>query len=436
VTTSRRRWSAGGAVAGFVGAGLAAVVVVMLAVLVIARRDATAAAVREARDMTVSDGVSRITPALQDQIAAGDPEAVAQLDIAVRERVLSDRIVRVKLWAPDGTVVYSDRRELIGQRFPLDRGEQEVLAVAEPRAELSNLDKPENVYERSFGQLLEVYDGVRTPSGKPLLFEAYLTYASVSADSHRLFVSMVPALLAGLLLLFAVQVPLAWSLARRVERSRRDEERLLRQAVEAAQVERRHIAADLHDGVVQSLVGASLTLTAAADEANRSGVPHVADVVGGAAADLRQGVRDLRSLIVAIVPPKLHDEGLATALADLVSPLESRGVATTLRVDLDGPVPESIETLVYRAAQEAIRNVNRHASATSVDVSVGGGIGCVRLDVRDDGVGFDPSELGDRQAAGHVGLGLLARLAEDAGGRVLVDSSPGSGTRVRLEVPA
>jgi signal transduction histidine kinase len=435
-----RHQSVAASVLAFAAAGLAAVLVIGGVVAWVVRRDATANAISEARDLTISEGRTAVAPILRDGILTGDPAAVAAVDDVVRSRLLSDRVVRVKVWAPDGTILYSDDTSLIGRRFTLGGDEVEALENGAAHAERSDLSAPENVGERSFKELLEVYDGLRTPSGRPVLFEAYLRFSSVSRQVNQTTTSVLPALAAGLALLFLIQIPLAWSLARRVQRARLEEHRLLRRAIEAGEVERRHVAADLHDGVVQSLVGTSLSLSAVAEEAERGGLPAVASRVGAAAADLRQGVRDLRSLIVAIAPPRLHDEGLAAALGDLVSPLAARGIEAGLSIDLPPAgagarlAPET-ETLVYRTAQEALRNVSRHARAHRVDISVFAANGTVHLEVRDDGVGFSPEVLAGRQAAGHVGLHLLSQLADEAGGHLQVEGRPGAGTSVELEVP-
>jgi two-component system NarL family sensor kinase len=92
---------------------------------------------------------------------------------------------------------------------------------------------------------------------------------------------------------------------------------------------------------------------------------------------------------------------------------------------------------VFRTAQEAVRNVLSHARARSVRVSLGRpDTRCVELTVSDDGRGFEPSEVATRARDGHLGVELLARLAEDAGGSLAVESTPGRGTTLRLRVPA
>ena len=111
---------------------------------------------------------------------------------------------------------------------------------------------------------------------------------------------------------------------------------------------------------------------------------------------------------------------------DLLSPLRSRGMETELRIE--GP-PTPPDTLIYRVAREALRNVQAHAKASSVRVIVTPG----RLTVSDDGRGFEPAERARRRDEGHVGLDLLADLVEQEGGRLTIQSEPGKGTTVELE---
>ncbi len=89
------------------------------------------------------------------------------------------------------------------------------------------------------------------------------------------------------------------------------------------------------------------------------------------------------------------------------------------------------EQLLFRATQEALRNVDKHAAASQVRVSLGRAGGGVALEVEDDGAGFDPGHA----AEGHVGLTLLRDLAGEHGGTLSVDSAPGQGARLRLDLP-
>lgn len=431
-----RRITVRSAVAAFVVADLAAVLVIAVVVSVLVGRNATAGAVRDARDLTVAEGKAAVWPLLTDGVVRGDPAALAALDRTVRARVLSDRIVRVKIWSSDGTILYSDEPRLIGMHFGLGADDMRALTTSHPAASVSNLADPENLYERHFNKLLQVYDGLHTASGQPVLFEAYIKFSTVSEQGHRVLVSLLPAMLAGLALLFLAQVPLAWTMARRLEAGRLKEQRLLERALHSADVERRHIAADLHDGPVQSLAGTALSLTAAADQAAKAGLSDIAVTLSVAAGELRQGIRDLRTLIVAIAPPRLHDEGLAAALEDLVSPLRARGVDTAVTVCEDLILPRDIEALAYRTAQEAIRNIGRHApGARRVTVDISQDADRLHVDIGDDGPGFKPGDLDTRPGEGHVGLHLLGELAAEAGGHLYVRTADQAGTQLSLVLP-
>jgi signal transduction histidine kinase len=153
-------------------------------------------------------------------------------------------------------------------------------------------------------------------------------------------------------------------------------------------------------------------------------------VVRQTAADLRRWVRELRSLVVTITPPALHAQGLATSLADLGATLELRGIVTRVSAE-DVVVPEAVESLIYRTAQEAVRNVVRHASASHVWLSLTASP--TILTVRDDGVGLSSGDSPRRR--GSVGLELLTALSEAQGGTLTVTGEPGSGTTLRLEWP-
>jgi signal transduction histidine kinase len=233
-------------------------------------------------------------------------------------------------------------------------------------------------------------------------------------------------MLGALIVLALTQLPLAWRLARRIQRGQVERNRLLTRAVEASEVERRRIARDLHDGVVQDLAAVSYSLAATAEEAPG---PFAAEL-RQAAAETRHGIGQLRSLLVEIYPPELHRAGLEAALADLLGASEARGLETALEVECDRPLDPDTQALFFRVAQEALRNVNKHAGARRVNVTVHGD-GHARLAVEDDGRGFDPDAP---QADGHFGLRILDDIVLEAGGRLGIDSAPGRGTRVSVEV--
>jgi signal transduction histidine kinase len=411
----------------FALSGLLATLVIGLVAVALLRRVGNAEAIRSAKQVTRLAGEGIVAPNLTPGVLAGDPAALRRLDRIVRARVLRDDVVRVKLWTPDGRIVYSDEPRLIGARYPVEPEDREAFEEGRVEAEVSDLSRPENRFERAQRKLLEVYLPIRAPGGRRLRFEAYQRYSSVAASGKRLWLAFVPALLGGLLLLQLVNLPLAHSMVRRLRSAQAQRETLLRRAIESSDLERRRIAADLHDGPVQDLVGVAYELSAQAGRA--SDAEAVAALQGGATR-ARESVRALRALLPEIYPPSLHQAGLAAALGDLATSLSARGVPTT--VSVDAALSEDTERLVFRAAQEALRNAVKHSGASAVHASVRAEDGLAVLEVADDGRGFDPDVVPE----GHFGLRLLGDLARDAGGRLDVTSTPGEGTVVRMEVPA
>jgi signal transduction histidine kinase len=418
----------------FTAAGLVALVVVGVVTSVATRRLGEREAITDARGSAVAKALGVVEPAVTDALLAQDAAAVQAVDRVVRTGVLDGSLVRVKLWQRDGTVLYADETRLIGQRFELGEDEVRSLDTGLIDAEVSRLDRPENVYEAPLGKLLEVYLPIRTPSGAPVLFEAYYRYSLVQESSNRLWRTFAPLTLGALLLLGVVQLPLAWSLARSLRQRHEEREGLLERAVEASDVERRRIASDLHDGAVQDLAGAALSLSAAA---RRDGVATAdRDLLTLSAGQVRAAIKDLRSLIVDLYPPDFDDLDCATALGELLARAAESGLECTL--DTDGVVVEpgrGVSRLVYRACQEALRNVLAHARASSVRVVLASDERSTSLGVTDDGCGFDADTFQARRTEGHMGLVALRGLVSDAGGSLDVESRPGTGTTVTLEVP-
>ena len=426
------------AVARFMLGSLAAVAVIVVGGFFALRSAAVAEAEDETRDRVVAEGRLVEAAALRDGIVRGDRAAIRALDDLVQAQIRGESVVRVKLWSKDGTILYSDAPELIGQRYELGDEERELFDTGGADAELSDLGEPENRFERNRGRLLEAHAVIRTPRGTQLLFEIYQPVSAINARGRALLGALAPPLLAGLVVLVLIQLPLAWSMARRLQRGHREREALLSTAVEASAAERRRIAADLHDGVVQDLAGVAFGLAPLAADAEGRGDAAEAGALRAATDTLRQGVRELRTLLVEIHPPNLESAGLRVALSDLLSPLQARGIETSLEVaeSPDG-VSGDHDALVYRVAREAIRNVQSHAQATSVRVSVTRPRdGATRLVVEDDGRGFDPALRERRGAEGHLGLTLLEGIVQQAGGTLAIRSAPGEGTTVELSLAA
>lgn len=454
---STSRTSRGRVVAVVVAISLLVFAGIALAGTIIARRAAERDAVSDA--LQVADLMSHavVEPALEDGLLAADAEvraaAVGRLDRVVRARMLVGALARVKIRAPDGRIVYSDEPRLIGQVFALDDGRRAVLTDSTVRAVVSEPARPENQYERDAAPLLEVYRPVRTPGAQILLLEIYSRYDAVTARSAHLWHGFAGITTSSMLLLLLAQAPLTWALVRRVRRAQQRRLDLLDRAVAATDAERRRIAATLHDGPVQALDAASVTVAEAAGRARSRGDVPEAERLDAAARAVRVGVGNLRSLVVEIYPLSLYSAGLVAGLSDLVKPLRSRGFDVLLELPETLELPAEVETVVFRVAQECLRNIARHSGARHVWVRVrldqgdegraerdlwGGR---VLLEISDDGIGFDAAAVIASSAAsaasaeGHFGMRLMADVAADAGAALDVLSVSGAGTRWRLEVP-
>jgi two-component system NarL family sensor kinase len=414
-------------VAAFAALGVGAIIVVA-AVAALAIRDITDdEALREAKQLTRVTALSAVTPDLTDQVLTGSPSALARLERTVRTRVLRSPVVRVKLWTLGGRIVYSDARPLIGRRFALDQGQRRAVQTGVVAADLSHADEPENVFERGLGKLLEVYLRVRTPDGHPLLYEEYFRFGAVADNSRREWLALLPAFGGALVVLGLAQLPLAWWLARRLQQREQEREALLVHLVDSSDRERRRLAQAVHEGPVQALAGVAWRLSAAA----RGAPSPLRGELDETASDARRAQRELRTLLVSLHPPNLARVGLRAALSDAAAPLREAGVDVELDLPALDLEPDA-EALVYRVAEEGLRNAQRHAGATHVEVRLRRGDGQARLRVRDDGRGFTDDELTGRHAVGHRGLALLRDLAADAGGDLTLESSPGNGTTMEL----
>lgn len=432
----------GSAVARFVAGMLIAFAVVTVGGYFALRKITIDDAKRGTRQLVQIDG-RLVQGAVTDGLLKRDPAAIAKVDDTVVSQVLPELpskdvpvIKRVKIWGPDGTILYSDAPQIVGSRYKLGAEEREILETGGADAELSDLSKPENKYERQYGQLLEAYSSIRTPNGTPVLFEIYQQFDAVKTGANQRLKDLAPPLLAGLFVLLLFQIPLAWTMGRRLQRGHRDREILLANAIEASDQERRRIASDLHDGVVQDVAGVAFGLAPLAENAQRRGDEREARVLKGSASTLRQGVRDLRTLLVEIHPPSLESTGLEAALSDLLSPLRTDGIDTELHVDDAATSGASSDPLVYRVAREALRNAQKYAEADVVRIEVTRPEpGMTRLVVTDDGKGFSAEDRARRREEGHVGLTLLESLVRQSNGTLTVRSIPGRGTTVELEVP-
>jgi two-component system NarL family sensor kinase len=420
------------------GAAIAALVVVGVAGSLVSKRLAERQSVHDAARTTDLIAESVVQPALTDAAAGSVTAATAVLDPVVRARVLSASLVRVKVWHPDGRILYSDDSRLSGQTFALDDEARAALTAPRTEASVSDLRRPENQFERSQGKLLEVYRPVWTPNGSPLLLETYFRYSVVNENSSALWRGFVGVMLSSLAAMLLLLLPLVWTLFERTRRAQRQREAMIERALDASREERERIAATLHDGVVQQLAAASFATAGEAERAAADGDDALADRLRDTAGTMRASIAGVRSLLVDIYPPSLRRSGLAAALRDLARTSAGHGHEVVAAVDdaAADALPVELQEAVFRVAQEALRNAVAHSGARSIQLTLDREGADVRLEVADDGAGFDLVALQDQQRDGHLGLRLMTDVAAGSGGRLAIGSPSGCGTIVRLEVRA
>ncbi len=241
--------------------------------------------------------------------------------------------------------------------------------------------------------------------------------------------------LADAAILTAVLAPLLWWLfvrpAQRLTESRR---LLLERVLSAQEEERRRIAADLHDGLGQSLTSVLLRLAAIEQEATvpavRASAAATRDVVSHALDEIRRLVRDTR-------PPVLDDLGLVAAVEKLLEDVATAAgldSSFSARDDVGDRLPPAVETTVFRVVQEALTNAVRHAHCRRIAVEIGVGPTEIRATIRDDGIGFDAAAtLQDPRRP--FGLLSMRERVEPFGGSVSITSRPDRGTAVDVRLP-
>jgi len=219
-----------------------------------------------------------------------------------------------------------------------------------------------------------------------------------------------------------------------------EREELLHDALVASDRERRQLAGDLHDGVIQLVSAVTLRTATLARGLRRDG-GQTPERIGAAVEgldritiDLQAVTADLRGLMGALAGDEIESGGLSGALSKLLVPLAESGVQVDISIG-ELACDARVRSLIHRVVQELVRNVAKHAAAHRVELTVSQDHGEVRMALTDDGQGFDLGALGERQRRGHMGLLLVEQRVQDAGGVLQVTSTPGRGTKMVMRLP-
>lgn len=236
-------------------------------------------------------------------------------------------------------------------------------------------------------------------------------------------------------------------LIEQVQTGRKELARAHQQLLVGQEQEQRRLAHDLHDSVVQQLIGISYQLAESrqkasnAQRANARNDGELSAVLESIRQGLLEVVTQLRGLISELRPAGLEELGLTTALEGYVARLRREGESDMPRIQLDldesgVELPDPIAICLFRVAQEALRNILRHARAQNVFLEFDLLDGEALLTIRDDGHGFHvPARLSKLTQTNHFGLVGMAERVNWAGGQLAIRSQPGKGTEITVQIP-
>lgn len=408
--------------------GLAVVVLVLAAAWVsqlVAEDEAEREAATRAEGMALGVAAPFVDASLRDQ----DSEASHELGKVLRARISEGGVSHVVIWDVEGRILWTDMPGLVGEQHVLS---EEARAALTSQTTVTQLPEDTSdqvaLYEES--DFLKVFVGARDRSGKPFLFEGYMPTQRIEEDQAAILPPLLVLTLGSLLLLLAAIAPLAVSLARRVDEAQRARSHALDLTVASWRHQRRLLAQELHDGVIQDLAAIryGLKVLPADQGANET----AAAVLGQIEASAESAERELRSLVVDLTPRRLGEGGLPQASQELIDRYRRFGLA----IEVD--IPETLDTregtgiLAYRTLREGLRNVARHTDARRVRVRLAEhGVRGLEVSLTDDG--SRPPPPGAIRSG--QGLRLLADTLRDLGGTLTLGPGPGGGAALVAVIP-
>lgn len=409
--------------------GVVATAALALVAGMLAQRAGVDQATRSLEDLTRAIGAT-FSPFLD---ATPSPASQGTTTVTSQASALlaTGSVVRIRICDANGRVIWSDDPELVGQVSPLSPAQRHALRDGNVQSQVTQ-GGAANRYGHE--PLLEAFVRVGDVHGTPLLVDVFAPYHAATAAARSTWLPLVPVSVGTLIALQLVQVPLCWHLARRVRSSRAAEAELRRAAADASDTERRRIAREVHDHILQDLTATTYDLDGARLRRGRRSAEDQLLIIR-TASRLRSVIADMRTLLVSLMPARLPEPDLERGLRALGTELAPSGTQVIVRVTGAEAIPEDVAALLLRCAQEALRNAAHHGEAATVEVSVRCEHGNCTLVVDDDGRGFDEARLAESHATGHLGLRALGDLVADAGGGLSVESAPGQGARVEVTVP-
>ncbi|MFW8585989.1 sensor histidine kinase [Rhizobium beringeri] len=365
----------------------------------------------------VDSVIAPLLPDMQTESLLDEASAQA-LDETLGQGALGKRLVSFKLWRSDGTILYSNEKELVGRKFAVsDKLQRAFAGSLVARYEIAS--DPESDNERALGKpLMEIYNPVLQPwSGQAVAVLEFYETAEGLGDSlaHARLRSWgaVAALTATFFLVLSV---LVFRGSRTIEAQRKDlkervdelsalltenrglQRRLQRASQRAAALNEtylRSIGADLHDGPAQHIAYASLRLDSDV-LINASTQPEARErELAWIRSSLAEAMTEIRNICSGLVLPQIEKSSISEIVMRIVDAHQHKTeTLVETMVDEDGPeLPPAVKICIYRFIQEALNNAYRHGGGVQQAVSAVSRKGHVRVEVSDHGDGFDPTEV-------------------------------------------
>lgn len=382
------------------------------------------------------------------------PQSEQALDSLLKDTPLGRRVVGIKVWAPDGTIVYSNMKNIIGRKYPLTERLQAALR-GEISAEFNALDDEENELERTLGvPLFEIYSPIRGATSNSVIAvaefyeEASLLQTELRKARLQSWYIVALVTLAMLSVLFGIVrtgsqtiaaqeqalrdriAELSTLLAQNEALHRRIDE-IHRRSVETNDLVLRRIGLELHDGPAQLISLALLRLDALRPKARNSSEAVPMDDFERIRSALVDSMAEIRNMSAGLTLPELNNVTPAEALA-LAARTHERRTGTTVNCELDGLPPHlsnALKACLYRFAQEALNNAFRHGGGKGQTVRGTCADNILRVEVSDTGPGIE-SATAKRKDEHRLGLTGMRDRVESLGGTLEVQSQPGAGTRL------
>lgn len=397
-----------------------------------------------------------VEPYVQDLAQRDDlsPESVKALTELMNTRAFSEHVIQVKIWRPDGTIVFSNNQKIVGKQVPLSGSLQRALN-GEIAPEFDHLSDEENFIERGLDiPLLEIYSPIREAKtariiavaefyqlADQLANELYWTRMQTIMMVGGLSVLMLAALMGivrqGSRTIATQQYALNCRISELSKSLKLNEELrehvadANRRATESNERFLQRVSAELHDGPVQ-LIGLALLrldgISAFAGASKQSCADETLEIVRGA---LQDAMSEIRGLSQGLALPELENLSFLDALDLAITNHELRsGTAVDVNFPEALPViPVSIKTCAYRFVQEGLNNAFRHAEGVGQAITVRWSNGRLEIEVMDKGPGI--SEPAQPACQGGIGLTGLRDRIESLGGEMAITSNATEGTKLQ-----